>query len=43
MRLIGVLLGWVSVGFNVFDLRLFVEWELFRGYFFSFIFLLLVD
>jgi NADH-ubiquinone oxidoreductase chain 5 len=40
---IGVLLIFLSVGFNVIDLVLFIEWELFRRYFFSFIFLFLVD
>jgi len=33
----------VAVGLNIMDLSIFMEWEIFRGYIFSFIFLLLVD
>jgi NADH-ubiquinone oxidoreductase chain 5 len=33
----------LSVGFNVIDLFVFIEWEMFRRYFFSFIFLVLID
>ena len=41
--ILGVIFIWVAVGLNIMDLSIFMEWEIFRGYIFSFIFLLLVD
>jgi len=42
-RVLGLFIIWLSIVFNVIDLVIFLEWEIFRGYLFSFIFLILVD
>jgi len=43
MGILGFVLLLLSITFVVTDLRIFVEWEIFRGYIYSFVFLVLVD
>lgn len=43
MGILGAVLLLLSIFFVAADLRIFVEWEIFGGYIYSFVFLVLVD